>query len=227
MRKKQSDQGARAEGAEAPEAEGIRVTDRRRVRFWDTSPEEGEGVETGAAEEPAGLKPKYVEELEERTRAAEQKALDVQSRFDQVRAELQRETDDVRRRLNRNADERAAREKAAFLTSLLPVVDNLRRALAAAEAGGSLESLLDGLRGTISGFDSVLVSSGVESVTAVGEQFDPELHEAVDTTEVEPERDGVVTAEYARGYRAGAQLLRPARVQVGRARGGDAQAAGE
>ena len=185
------------------------------------------GTVTVSYPDEAGLKPKYVEELEERTRAAEQKALDVQSRFDQVRAELQRETDDVRRRLNRNADERAAREKAAFLTSLLPVVDNLRRALAAAEAGGSLESLLDGLRGTISGFDSVLVSSGVESVTAVGEQFDPELHEAVDTTEVEPERDGVVTAEYARGYRAGAQLLRPARVQVGRARGGGAQAAGE
>ncbi|MCA1613479.1 MAG: nucleotide exchange factor GrpE [Acidobacteria bacterium] len=224
MRKKQSDEGARAEGADAPEAEGVRVTDRRRSRFWGESAE-GEGVEPAAAEETSP-KPKYVEELEARTRAAEQKAQDVQSRFEQVRAELQRETDEVRRRLSRNADERAAREQAAFLSSLLPVADNLRRALAAAESGGTLESLLEGLRGTISGFDSVLASSGVEPVAAVGEQFDPELHEAVDTTEVEPERDGVVTAEYARGYRSGGQLLRPARVQVGRARGG-AQAAGE
>lgn len=223
MRKKQSNEEGRAAGADDAEAEGVRVTDRRRVRFWD-SPAEDEGVEA-AAEEPS-LKPKYVEELEARTRAAEQKAQDVQSRFEQVRAELQRETDEVRRRLNRNADERAARERAAFLSSLLPVVDNMRRALAAAEAGGSLESLLDGLRGTISGFDGALAASGVEPVTAIGEQFDPELHEAVDTTEVEPERDGVVTAEYARGYRSGGQLLRPARVQVGRARG-DAQAAGE
>jgi len=225
MRKKQSDGEARPVGADAPEAEGVRVTDRRRVRFWDAAPE-GDDAETAAAEEPTSLKPKYVEELEARARAAEQKAQDVQSRFEQVRAELQRETDEVRRRLSRNADERVAREKAAFLSSLLPVVDNLRRALAAAEAGGSLDSLLDGLRGTISGFDGVLAASGVEPVAAVGEQFDPELHEAVDTAEVEPERDGVVTAEYARGYRAGAQLLRPARVQVGRARG-DAQAAGE
>jgi molecular chaperone GrpE len=225
MRKKQSSEEARAQGADASEAEGVRVTDRRRVRFWDAAPE-GEGDETAATEEPASLKPKYVEELEARTRAAEQKAQDVQSRFEQVRAELQRETDEVRRRLSRNADERAAREKAAFLSSLLPVVDNLRRALAAAEGGGSLESLLEGLRGTISGFDSVLAASGVEPVAAVGERFDPELHEAVDTTEVEPERDGLVTAEYARGYRAGGQLVRPARVQVGRARGG-AQAAGE
>ena len=226
MRKKQSDGEAPPTGADAPEADGVRVTDRRRVRFWDAAPEGDDAETTAAAEEPASLKPKYVEELEARARAAEQKAQDVQSRFEQVRAELQRETDEVRRRLNRNADERAAREKAAFLSSLLPVVDNLRRALAAAEAGGSLESLLDGLRGTISGFENVLASSGVEPVAAVGERFDPELHEAVDTTEVEPGRDGVVTAEYARGYRSGGQLLRPARVQVGRARG-DAQAAGE
>ncbi|MDQ1525194.1 MAG: molecular chaperone GrpE, partial [Pyrinomonadaceae bacterium] len=55
---------------------------------------------------------------------------------------------------------------------------------------------------------------------AIGEQFDPELHEAVDVVEVEPERDGVVTAEYSRGYRMGGQLLRPARVQVGRTKAG-------
>ena len=222
MQKKKPAEGARAEGDDAQEAEGVRVTDRRRVRFWGDSSEDA----GGEAEEPASAKPKYVEELEARTRAAEQKAQDVQSRFEQVRAELQRETDELRRRLSRNADERAAREKAAFLSSLLPVVDNLRRALGAAEAGGTLESLLDGLRGTISGFDSVLAASGVEPVRAVGEQFDPELHEAVDTVEVEPERDGTVTAEYARGYRIGGQLLRPARVQVGRSRG-EAQAAGE
>ena len=48
----------------------------------------------------------------------------------------------------------------------------------------------------------------------------------MDTTEVEPERDGTVTAQYSRGYRMGNQLLRPARVQVGRARG-EAQAAAE
>src|SRR5438067_904923 len=51
-----------------------------------------------------------------------------------------------------------------------------------------------------------------------GAEFDPELHEAVDTIEVEPERDHTVTAEYSRGYKMGGQLLRPARVQVGRAK---------
>jgi molecular chaperone GrpE len=172
------------------------------------------------------LKPSYVEELEARTRAAEQKAADVQARFEQVRSELKRETDELRQRLARNADDRVAREKAQFLSSLLPVVDNFQRAIEAAESGGSKESLLDGLRGAISGFESVLAQTGAEPVEALGQPFDPELHEAVDTTEVEPEQDGTVMAQYARGYRLGNQLLRPARVQVGRAREA-AQGAGE
>ena len=224
MHKRQrAEESARKDEENQEQEGGVRVRDRRRVHF-----DEAEGIEVdeAAAEEPS-LKPKYVEELEARTRAAEQKALDVQSRFEQVRAELQRETDEVRRRLNRNADERVAREKANFITSLLPVVDNLRRALDAAEQGGTLESLLDGLRGTLSGFESALGAAGVEPVASVGQQFNPELHEAVDTTEVEAEHDNTVTAEYQRGYKIGNQLLRPARVQVGRASAGSAQAAAE
>jgi molecular chaperone GrpE len=202
----------------------IRVNDRRRFNL-DSEERAAAGGEESAPRQPS-LKPSYVEELEARTRAAEQKAADVQARFEQVRAELKRETDELRQRLARNAEERAAREKAAFLSSLLPVVDNLQRAIEAAESGGSKESLLDGLRGTVSGFESALAQAGAEPVEALGERFDPELHEAVDTTEVGPERDGEVTAQYSRGYRLGSQLLRPARVQVGRARGA-AQGAGE
>ncbi|HJQ34486.1 MAG TPA: nucleotide exchange factor GrpE [Pyrinomonadaceae bacterium] len=194
----------------------VRVNDRRRIRLG----EEGEagGSEQEAASESTSLKPSYVEELETRTRAAEQKAADVQARFEQVRAELKRETDELRQRLARTADERVTREKAAFISTLLPVIDNLQRAVEAAESGGSKESLLDGLRGTINGFESVLTQAGAEVIDATGQPFDPELHEAVDTTEVEPEREGIVTAQYSRGYRLANQLLRPARVQVGRAK---------
>ena len=210
-----------AEEARADEGERIRVNDRRRVSV----DEGGEPhVEEGAAEAAPSLKPSYVEELEARTRAAEQKAQDVQSRFEQVRAELRRETDQTRQRLARAADERVAREKATFIAALLPVADNLQRALDAAQTGGLTPALLDGLRGTLAGFESALGAAGVEPVPSVGAPFDPELHEAVDTAEVGPERDGEVTAEYSRGYRIGGQLLRPARVQVGRARA-DAQEA--
>ena len=214
MAEKNAAEAARARRDEDTPDEGVRVVDRRRVSLDESG--EGVKVQEGAAEAPS-LKPKYVEELEARTRAAEQKLLDVQSRFEQVRAQLQRETDETRQRLNRAADERAGRAKAEFVATLLPVLDNLQRAVEAAEQGGTIESLLDGLRGTINGFEQALAAAGAEPFNAVGEQFDPERHEAVDTIEVEPERDHTVTAEYSRGYTMGGQLLRPARVQVGRA----------
>ena len=207
-------------GGEEPGEEGsrVRVNDRRRINV--------EGLNDEPAEEAgSGTRPSYVEEMEARARAAEQKAADVQARFEQVRAELRRETDEVRQRLTRAGEERVAREKAAFLTSLLPVIDNLSRALEAAESGGTLESLLDGLRGTISGFESALAAAGAEPIEALAQPFDPELHEAVDTIEVEPALDGQVTSQYSRGYRIGNQLLRPARVQVGRAATGAGKAA--
>jgi molecular chaperone GrpE len=203
-------------------ASRIRVNDRRR---FGADSDAGEGIESEAGDEPK-LKPSYVEELEARTRAAEQKAADVQARFEQVRSDLKRETDELRQRLARTSEERVAREKASFIAALLPVLDNLSRAIEAAEASGSKDALLDGLRGTLGGFESAIAQSGAESIEAVGQPFDPELHEAVDTTEVEPELDGQVTAQYSRGYRMGNQLLRPARVQVGRARGA-AQSAAE
>lgn len=207
------------------QGEGVRVNDRRRLRVEEPGGGEEPREESAEAASEPRVKPTYVEELEARTRAAEQQARDVQTRFEQVRSELRRETDELRQRLNRNADERVQREKANFVASLLPVVDNLRRAVEAAEGGGPWESLLDGLRGTISGFESALAAAGAEPIEAApGQPFDPEQHEAVDTTEVDPALDNTVTAQYGRGYRMGAQLLRPARVQVGRSRG-DAQEA--
>ncbi|PYS82966.1 MAG: nucleotide exchange factor GrpE [Acidobacteria bacterium] len=202
-------------------ARRIRVNDRRRINL---SGDAGEGGESEAGQSGPSLKPTFVEELEARTRAAEQKAADVQARFEQVRAELKRETDELRQRLARTSDERVAREKADFIASLLPVLDNLRRAVEAAEGVGTKGVLLDGLRGTISGFESAVAQAGAEPIEAEGQPFDPEIHEAVDTVEVEPEREGMVTEQYSRGYRLGNQLLRPARVQVGRSRG-TAQAA--
>jgi molecular chaperone GrpE len=209
-------------GAE-DESPRVRVNDRRRINL---DADAHAGGQAGAGGDPPSLKPTYVEELEARTRAAEQKAADVQARFEQVRAELRRETDELRQRLTRTSDERVAREKANFIAALLPVIDNLRRAVEAAESGGSKEALLNGLHGTINGFESAIAQAGAEPIEAVGQRFDPEIHEAVDTVEVEPEREGTVTAQYSRGYRLGNQLLRPARVQVGRSRGA-AHGAGE
>ena len=197
--------------ADAEEQPQVRVTDRRRIYLDD------EGEHTNTEVEQPSLKPKYVEELEARTKAAERQVQEVQSRFDQLRQQLQRETDETRQRLNRAADERAAADKARFIASLLPVVDDLYRAIQAGEEGAGPDSLLEGIKRTANSFESSLANANVESVSAVGEAFDPELHEAVDTVEVDPEMDGRVIEEYSRGFRIGDRLLRPARVKVGRA----------
>lgn len=194
--------------------EEIRVTDRRRIHLDDS----GSAVTASAAEEP-NLKPSYVEELEGRAKAAEQKLIEVQSRFEQLRGQLQRETDETRQRLNRAADERAHREKGNFITDLLPVRDNLQRAIAAAENDSASKTIIEGLKSTIASFDAALTAAGVEPLVAIGEQFDPEKHDAIDLFPVEPEQDGLVVSEYAKGYKIGDRLLRPARVRVGRSAG--------
>ncbi len=171
---------------EQPGEGEIRITDRRRRYLNDNE------TDTAARDaEAPSLKPSYVEELERRTRAAEQQALDVQARFEQFKSRLQQETDETRQRLNRAADERTERSKAEFIASLLPTLDNLERAIDAAEAGGSMEQLVTGVK--------------------------PEIHEAVETLPAEAEGDGKVMHEYTKGYRIGDRLLRPARVAVGRA----------
>ena len=206
MKDRKGDRNTDAE--EQPE---VRVTDRRRIYLDD------EGEHTNTEVEQPSLKPKYVEELEARTKAAERQVQEVQSRFDQLRQQLQRETDETRQRLNRAADERAAADKARFIASLLPVVDDLYRAIQAGDEGADPDSLLEGIKRTANSFESSLANANVESVSAVGEAFNPELHEAVDTVEVDPEMDGRVIEEYSRGFRIGDRLLRPARVKVGRA----------
>lgn len=201
----------RSNGKDSQESE-IRVTDRRRI-YLD---EEGNAGATSERDQAPNLKPSYVEELEARAQAAERQTQDVQTRFEQVRSELQRETDETRRRLNRAADERAQREKANFVALLLPVLDNLLRATEAAETANSIKDVVEGVRRTADSFEKALVAVGVEPVESVGQLFDPELHDAIETTEVKPEQDNVVVAEYTRGYKMGDKLIRPARVMVGR-----------
>jgi molecular chaperone GrpE len=189
----------------------IRVTDRRRS-FLNDDANSG----AAATSDSPNLKPSYVAELETRTEAAEKLAQEVQSRFEQLRSQLQRETDDTRQRLNRAADERAERGKADFIAGLLPVLDNLQRATEAAESGSTPEQIGEGVRRTAASFEGALAAAGVEPIKSVGQEFDPELHEAVETIPVEPDEEGKVVAEFTRGYRIGDRLLRPARVKVGR-----------
>ena len=205
--------------AHEQEAEEIKVTDKRRINL-DTL--DADDLAPDLEEEVSDLR--YIAELEQKLRETEERNLalertvaDVQSRFEQARHKMQVEIDEIRTRLNRTAEERVQRSKGDVVAAMLPVADTLRLGIVAAEKGGSLEALLDGVRGTEKNFLAALVAAGVEPLQAVGHPFNPELHEAIDMVPVTEDKDGLVTAEYQRGYKMGERLLRPARVQVGRA----------
>lgn len=208
-------------------AEDVPVNDKRRFNT------EGERIGFDAKDEKSKEPVKSAREIElesrlkaetERREAAESKLVGVQAKFEEVKAQMERETAEMRQRLMKTLEDRARQGQFNFLTTLLPILDNLNLAINASEQNASFENLLSGVKGTARSFEQALISVGVEPVAAVGTEFNPELHEAIDAVEVAPDKDGTVTAEYSRGYKFGNQLLRPARVQVGKAR---AQSAGE
>jgi molecular chaperone GrpE (heat shock protein) len=153
----------------------------------------------------------------ERREAAEAKLVGVQAKFEEAKAGLERETSEMRSRMTKTLEDRARQAQYDFLTALLPVLDNLNLAITASEKDPSLDHLRDGVIGTARSFEKALMSVGVESVPGVGSKFDPEMHEAVDMKPVDPDQDDIITTEYSKGYRLGDRLLRPARVQVGKA----------
>jgi len=157
--------------------------------------------------------------MAEKTRreAAETKLGSVQVKFEEAKANLEKETAEMRSRLMKTLEDRGKQAQFNFLTTLLPVLDNLNLAVAASETDPSVEHLRSGVIGTARSFERALIDVGVEPIAAVGVTFDPEEHEAVDMVATTAENDGKIVAEYARGYRFAGKLLRPARVQVGKA----------
>jgi molecular chaperone GrpE len=209
------------------EGEDMEVNDRRRFNS------EGERIDGKTESETPKTETKSPQTIEletklksetERREAAEAKLVGVQAKFNEERTRLERETQEMRQRLMKTLEDRAKQGQFNFLTTLLPVLDNLNLAIDASERDSSFEHLLDGVKGTARSFEQALMSVGVEPIVSVGADFNPELHEAIDAVEVDEGDDGKVTSEYSRGYKFGDRLLRPARVQVGKAR---AQSAGE
>lgn len=153
----------------------------------------------------------------------------VQSESDDLRAEAnelrdgaarrQADFDNFRKRIERERSEIYNRAVADLVGKLLPVLDNLRRAVDSEASVEANES--DEFRHFLNGVDlihkqlgGVLETLGVKPVSAVGELFDPHVHEAVVTEETDEHEPDTVIQEIVRGYRLGDRLLRPALVKV-------------
>lgn len=136
-------------------------------------------------------------------------------------ARRQADFENYRKRMDRERSETYNRVVVDIATKLLPVLDNLKRAL---EAEASVEaSESDEFRHFLSGVDliykqlnGVLEALGVTAITSVGEMFNPHIHEAVVTEATDEYEPDTVMQEIVSGYRLGDKLIRPALVKVAR-----------
>jgi len=150
-----------------------------------------------------------IAELEAQLAAAKAEAAQNWDKYLRERAEM----DNFRKRQERNAIDRVRREKRELLGKVLDVVDNLDRALAYQDTMDR-ESLQQGMRMLQWQLNELLKAEGLTSVPSVGEQFDPYVHEAIETVASAEHPEGVVVEEVRKGYRLGDETLRPARVKV-------------
>ncbi len=126
--------------------------------------------------------------------------------------------EETKSRLTRDNERQLELARSRILESLLPVLDNLDRCLISATAAGQSGPLLDGIRLVHAQFLAALGQFGLERRSTVGQRFDPRLHDAVAVIPVADRRqDGIVVSEVEPAYYVGERIIRPAKVQVGRA----------
>jgi molecular chaperone GrpE len=124
----------------------------------------------------------------------------------------QADFENYRKRAAKDAASAGERAKAGLVRELLPVLDNLERALAMNNGDGG--SVVEGVKLVHADLVGVLQRSGVEPFDPAGEPFDPTLHEALSTRPVEGTHPGMVVDVVEKGYRLNDTILRPARVVV-------------
>ncbi|MBV9149371.1 MAG: nucleotide exchange factor GrpE [Candidatus Eremiobacteraeota bacterium] len=120
--------------------------------------------------------------------------------------------ENYRKRVERHRAESGLAARRALLRQLLPVIDNLERALAFEDAS---EGLRGGVQQTLKGFESVLAAEGVSAIPDLtGEPFDPKVADAIETRAADSVPDDTVIEQTQKGYMLGDQVLRPAKVIV-------------
>jgi len=161
-----------------------------------------------------------VADLEAELAAAKDEARQNHERWVRERADLE----NMRKRATRERQDAARFGTESLVRELLPVVDNLERAVQAAEGGGNGKPLVEGVQLVLKTMLDTLQRHGVARVAAQGEPFDPAVHEAV--AHVESDRpSNQVVEEHQPGYRLHDRLLRPAMVTVSKGRGRPAKLA--
>ena len=165
------------------------------------------------------------DEIAESGSAAEARWQELQTRLQEKEKELAELKDkylraladgeNARKRIRQQSEESVRIQKEGVLRDLLPIVDNLERAVGAAREGVSDPAVIvDGVQMVLRSLLDFLKSQGVVPIVSAGQPFDPARHEAVDQVASETHPPNTVVNEFHRGYRIGDRVLRPASVTV-------------
>ena len=191
-------------GTEAAcEGEGTPSQGQPQVKQVPVQPGEESAGATAASQPEAATEPDPLESLQADLAKTRDQLLRTAADFDNYRKRSRREIVD---------SDRQGRE--SVLRELLPVFDNLERAVAHADTATDAKSVADGVRLVIQQFLDTIARIGVERLRAVGQPFDPSLHDAIQNTETTEFPPGTVAAEVLPGYKMGDRLVRPAMVVV-------------
>lgn len=127
------------------------------------------------------------------------------------------EAENLKKRVAREKEDALRFANEALVRDLLPVVDNLERAISHAQGGGNGKPLVDGVELVLKGLSDVLTKHGVVQISAIGQPFDPAKHEAMAQVETANQEPNTVVEEFHKGYLLRDRLLRPALVSVAKA----------
>ena len=147
-----------------------------------------------------------IAELEKALEAKESELAELQDKYMRMMAEY----DNFRKRSAKEREGVYADAYADALTSILPIIDNLERAVGVTDADG----MLKGLEMTLKGADEALKKMGVEAFGAEGDAFDPNIHNAVMMVDDENHNEGEIVSVFQKGYRKGDKIIRYAMVTV-------------
>ncbi|PIE51318.1 nucleotide exchange factor GrpE [Candidatus Fermentibacteria bacterium] len=174
-----------------------------------------------SSEEPEAVSGEQAAEPEQSAEAEQNGEAEKSEEKDELLERYQRlaaEFDNYRKRQARDFNRLIDQGRKKLVSELLVVLDNFDRARTTAQGDHSDKEIVDGIMQTSDQLVSILRKEGLEEiVTEPGDAFDPNLHEAMFAEDLEEGETDIVLEVYQKAYRFGQDLLRPARVKVGRA----------
>ncbi len=158
------------------------------------------------------MKKEHEEEKQDETPAADVET-QAKQHLDQL-LRMKADFENTKKRLEREKQDSIRYANERLLEEALPIMDDLDRAVASLNEGHDPEKIAKGLKLAQEKLHQVYERHGVTPVKALGEAFDPNVHEAVGTVEAPDKKEGTVVDEVQRGYLLNGRLIRPSRVRI-------------